>query len=248
MFFKNKLKNKGVCPICEIEVNFIAKQSWLRDFYICTNCGSIPRERALMETIKTNYPNWKQAVIHETSPGNRGTSVRLQNECKEYIPSQYFKDRPLGTVKKGIRCENLESLTFEDNSIDLHISQDVMEHVFDPAKAFSEIARTLKPGGMHIFTVPLVNKANPSVRRAKIDNENNIVHFEKPSYHGSPIGDGKSLVTIDWGYDICDHIFQSSGLFTRIIYIDNIEKGIRAEYIEVLITQKNQKKISVSDL
>ena len=30
----------------------------------------------------------------------------------------------------------------------------VMEHVFNPEKAFSEIARVLKPKGMYIFTVP----------------------------------------------------------------------------------------------
>jgi len=155
MFFKKKiLENKGSCPICEKKVTFLAKKDWLRDFYFCTNCESIPRERALMEVIKDYYPNWKNAVIHETSPADRGASARLKKECKEYISSQYFDDRSLGTIKNGIRCENLESLTFEDNSIDLHISQDVIEHVFHPLKAFSEIARTLAPGGMHIFTVP----------------------------------------------------------------------------------------------
>ena len=48
---------------------------------------------------------------------------------------------------QGVRCENLEELTFPDESIDLHISQDVMEHVFQPKRAFAEIARTLRPGG-----------------------------------------------------------------------------------------------------
>ncbi len=33
-----------------------------------------------------------------------------------------------------------------------------MEHIFDASKAFQEIARTLKSGGAHIFTNPLVNK------------------------------------------------------------------------------------------
>lgn len=250
MFFfkKNILENTGNCPICEMKVKFLAKQEWLRDNYFCTNCRSIPRERALMEVIKKNYPDWKDAVIHETSPVNRGASVRLHNECKKYIPSQYFDDRPLGTIKNGMQCENLESLTFEDNSIDLHVSQDVIEHVFDPLKAFSEIARTLTPGGMHIFTVPLVNKWNPTKRRAKLDSRSKIVHLTEPSYHGNPIGDGRSLVTMDWGYDICEHIFQSSGLFTQIIYIDDIQRGIRAEYIEVLVTHKPLEKQSINEL
>jgi hypothetical protein len=47
-----------------------------------------------------------------------------------------------------------------------------------------------------------------------------------------------SLVTFDWGYDICRHIFDASGLFTEIAWIDDLSRGIRAEYIEVLITLK----------
>jgi SAM-dependent methyltransferase len=201
-----------------------------------------------MDVLKNNYPDWKKAVIHETSPANRGTSLRLRNECEKYIPSQYFDNIPIERNANGIRCENLELLTFENDSIDIHISQDVMEHVFNPLKAFSEIARTLAPGGMHIFTVPLVNKWKPSKRRAEVDSENNVVHLAEPSYHGNPIGDGRSLVTMNWGFDICEFIFLSSGLFTQIFYIDDLQKGIRAEYIEVLVTRKPLVNLSVEKL
>ena len=58
----------------------------------------------------------------------------------------------------GIRFENLEHLSFDNETLDLHITQDVFEHLFDPAAAFREIARTLRPGGAHVFTTPLVQK------------------------------------------------------------------------------------------
>jgi len=48
---------------------------------------------------------------------------------------------------------------------------------------------------------------------------------------------------VDWGYDICEYIFNSSGLFTHLFYIDDISKGIRAEYIDVLVTMKPQERI-----
>lgn len=51
----------------------------------------------------------------------------------------------------GYRCENLKQLTFVDETIDLHITQDVLEHVLRLGRAFAEIARTLKPGGAHIL-------------------------------------------------------------------------------------------------
>jgi SAM-dependent methyltransferase len=148
-----------------------------------------------------------------------------------------FPDRQPGVTVDGTRCENIESLTFEDNSIDLHITQDVMEHVFRPELAFKEIARTLKPGGAHVFTVPLVKQARPSQRRA-CKEDGAIKYLEEPKYHGNPVSDKGSLVTVDWGYDICRYIFEASGLITQVIHIDDITKGIRANYIDVLVSMK----------
>jgi hypothetical protein len=47
-----------------------------------------------------------------------------------------------------------------------------------------------------------------------------------------------SLVTIDWGFDIRNHIADACGLDTEIIRIDDLGKGIRAEYIETLVATK----------
>jgi hypothetical protein len=54
------------------------------------------------------------------------------------------------------------------------------------------------------------------------------------------VDDTGSLVTIDWGYDIANYIFKQSGLITTIVYIDDISRGIRAEYIEVIISRKSR--------
>jgi SAM-dependent methyltransferase len=140
-------------------------------------------------------------------------------------------------MRNDVRCENLEALTFRDSSIDLHVTQDVFEHIFNPEAAFREIARTLCPGGAHIFTVPLVEKERVSRRCASLVS-GKIVHLREPEYHGNPISAEGSLVTMRWGYDICDLIAKATGLFTQIVYIDALELGIRAEYIEVLVTRK----------
>jgi SAM-dependent methyltransferase len=191
-----------------------------------------------MLAIETYFPSWRDLLIHESSPGKGGASARLARECPRYLPSHFYQDKTPGETVKGIRSENLEAMTFADESIDLHITQDVMEHVIRPAKVFREIARTLKPGGAHIFTVPLVNKAAPSKVRAQIDQAGDIEYLEPAEYHGNPISDEGSLVTVDWGFDICRHIFESCGLFTHMIVMDDLSKGVRAEYIEVLITFK----------
>ena len=231
------LKSSGHCSTCNQSAEFVAANSWLRDHFVCSHCGSIPRERALMSVIDNYFPDWREASIHESSPGGRGASTRLARECANYSTSHFFQGQALGSMVEGVRCENLENLTYPDECFDLHVSQDVLEHVFYPTRVFREITRTLKPGGMHIFTVPLVNKNQASRLRARLQ-DGEIIHIVEDIYHGNPIGDGKSLVTVDWGYDICRKIFDACGLFTQIIYIDDLTRGIRAEYVEVLISFK----------
>lgn len=231
--------NTGFCYSCNRTTQFTAKKDWWRDHYLCDNCGSIPRERAVMYCIEKFYPNWRTMVIHESSPVFRGTSLRLKNEAKDYLPTQYFPGMERGITHRGFQNEDLEQLTFEDDSIDLHITQDVFEHILDPAQAFREIARTLKPGGAHIFTTPLVRKNTPTRWCARRDANGAIEHLiNPPEYHGNPVSAEGSLVTVHWGFDIVKFIFDACGLFTEMVYIDSLDLGIRAEYIEVLITRK----------
>lgn len=232
------INNNGFCSCCDTEVTFSSKSVWFRDYYTCSKCRSIPRERALMYCIEKFYPNWRDLSIHESSPGNRGASIKLKRECKHYLATHFFPDRPLGEEEKGYLNINLESQNFENEMFDLVITQDVMEHIFNPEKAFSEIARTLKSDGAHIFTVPLVNKDKPTEIWASINNDGTVEFLKKPEYHGNPVDANGCPVTMHWGYDICDFIHKNSGLYTSMIIIDNLDLGIRAEYIEVLISRK----------
>ena len=233
------ISNSGYCPVCDSHVTFFSEHEWLRDNYVCNNCFSIPRERALMYCIDKFYSNWKQLYIHESSPATRGTSAKLKKNCENYLGTHYYSNFAKGEIHdSGWRNEDLENQTFPDESFDLVITQDVMEHIFDPAKAFLEIARTLKPGGSHIFTVPLLMKEKPSSVRAVKAPNGDLIYLQNPEYHGNPIDPNGSLVTMYWGYDISEFIFRHSGLYTTIIYLDNLECGIRAEYIEVLLSRK----------
>ena len=150
------LKSRGECAVCDQQTVFLARNEWLRDSFICTNCGSIPRERALMHVIGQVKPNWRDIHIHESSPSQRGASQKLALQCERYIASQWDPKLELGTIHTGLgyRNENLEHQTFQDESFDLVVTQDVLEHVFDPEKVFSEIARTLRPGGAHVKRQP----------------------------------------------------------------------------------------------
>lgn len=46
------------------------------------------------------------------------------------------------------------NMKFKDKSFDTVLNIQVLEHVFEPIKMFSEISRVLKPGGYAIFLIP----------------------------------------------------------------------------------------------
>ena len=108
---------KGWCTICEQEVVFTAEYEWFRDHLLCSGCNSIPRERALIRVITQKFPDYRNLIIHETSPGSRGASAKLSRECVNYTISQYFKNIKSGELNdSGIRSENLENLSFSDST------------------------------------------------------------------------------------------------------------------------------------
>ncbi|PKB17451.1 class I SAM-dependent methyltransferase [Flavobacterium sp. 5] len=234
-------KQKGFCPCCEQDTLFIARNSWLRDHFKCTNCGCIPRERALMKVIKEYYPNWETLAIHESSPGNRGHSKLLREKAQNYTETQFFGNTNLGDYVNGVRNEDLEQQTFDDAMFDIVVTSDVMEHIYNPEKAFSEIQRTLKSGGAHIFSVPIINKHKATQRWAKKGSDGEPVFLFEPEWHGNPIDSKGSPVTFHWGYDIKDIIKEYTADECEIIYIDDLNYGIRAEYIEIVVQKKNVK-------
>jgi SAM-dependent methyltransferase len=240
----------GYCPICEANSTFEAQSDrpvadvyragWFRNALKCMNCGSIPRERAFARTLMAMRPNWRELTIHESSPVMRGMSRRMRNECPGYLVSQYSEEFPLGQLhpKAGWRNENLESLTFDDESFDVVISLDVFEHVFHPGRAAREIARTLKPGGICVMTVPVVRPWGDIQRRAAIV-DGQVQHLLPEQYHGNPVGDGRSLVTVDWSYAIGAYLTAHSGMPFAVHVIDDMSMGIRDPYNVVLTAVKS---------
>ncbi len=230
---------RGHCPICECATVFEARDAWFRDHLICMSCpgGSIPRERALMQVVRELVPDWKHRRIHESSPVPRGASIVLRRECPGYVATYYWPDVPLGAMRDGHRCETLEAQTFADESFDLVVSQDVMEHVFHPDLAYREIWRTLKPGGLYIHTTPIYKDRVTSERRASLTN-GRIVYHAPPEYHGNPVDAQGALVTFHYGYDIADLIAEWTSFDVEIRRYHQRSAGIVAEFSEVIVCSK----------
>jgi SAM-dependent methyltransferase len=229
--------NFGKCPVCERRTIFLKTGPWLRDQYICALCGSIPRQRAIIRVLETLFPEYRKMSMHESSPG-RPSSKKLQRVCENYTSAHYFQDVPQGECKGDVRCENLEEMTFDDDSFDLIITQDVLEHVLNPEKAFAEISRILKPGGAHVFTVPYYYWQETIVRA--VDTLQGIAFKKEKLYHGNPIDKNGSLVVTEWGEDLVDYIYLNSGMTTTIYDIRDLKMGLDAKFLEVFVSRKKK--------
>lgn len=227
--------NDGTCSICMADTTFEARAEWLRDNYICRGCGSIPRQRALIRVLNVVRPMWRNLLVHENSPTR--ISEFFSKQCPGFSYSYYFEDVPLGHEKGHQRCENLEQLTFRDDQFDLFITQDVMEHVFAPQEAFSEIMRVLKPGGLHLFTTPKHKRLPQSRPRARLT-EGRVEYLMDAQYHESPVSDGRSLVTWDYGADFEDLVGAWSGYLTSTFVLRDRRLGLDGEYLDVFVTAK----------
>ena len=229
----NQAGASGYCHCCRSKTVFEIRGDWLRDQYVCLKCFSIPRQRHIQYVLDSFFKGWEAKNIHESSPSND----LISRYCTSYSSSQYFDGIERGMLVDGVRCENLESLTFLDNSFDIFITQDVFEHVFNPECAAKEIMRVLKPGGVHVFTAPKHKGISKSYPRATILG-NKINHLQEEVYHGNPVGDGRALVTWDYGDDFEDLLnFWSQSLTTTYITRDR-GLGLDGEFIEVFVTRK----------
>jgi len=143
-------------------------------------------------------------------------STGIIHDCLKNLPdyhcSEYFDDiKPGGLDQNGIQCQDLQKLTFSDNSFDLVVTQDVFEHIHEPDKAFVEIHRVLKPGGYHIFTIPF-HEDKKTLRRITIEDGKEILKYPLV-YHGDPLREQGVPVYTDFGEDFVTKL-QELGFVT----------------------------------
>jgi len=183
-----------------------------REAFVCRSCFALGRTEALARVLLGFLARDGESSLAELARrrsdlcmyevGFVGAIAETLRGQPGYTTSEYFDDVPVGTARHGgIRCEDVTGLTFPDESFDVVISQDVMEHVPDTSRAFAEIARVLKPGGSHIFTAPQDRGLSQSVIRAKLTTEG-IEHILPPEHHGDPIRPKGALVFTDFGTDL----------------------------------------------
>jgi GT2 family glycosyltransferase/glycosyltransferase involved in cell wall biosynthesis/SAM-dependent methyltransferase len=211
----------GYCRVCKRDVNFLADRQcgavevqgiWLpnwRERLVCPVCALNNRQRAMACAARNAVKHYRDKrpdvyLMEQITSLFQWMSTSVpQAGC---IGSEYLgEDVTPGKVVKGIRHEDVERLSFKDESFDIIISNDVLEHVVNPGKALVEACRVLRPQGELLMTVPFHISEEKSRRRAKLVN-GKLEHILPPVYHGNPVSEDGSLVFTDFGWDFLQDI------------------------------------------
>lgn len=237
---------KSFCAICERQQTFQSPD----DYWSCrgslrsSGCsyGSCAtRERAIGSVLLDLIPKdvLKTKVIYECSPAMRGFSLWLKENCNEYHPTGYFAGRPFGSMVNGLVNENLENLTLLDDSVDVWMHLDVLEHLFDPFMAMREIYRTLRVGGLCVFTAPTYPERIRSEQVAWVDPDGSLKIKGEPEYHGNPQNpEAGALVTWRYGYDLPLLIQRETNFNVEVRRWQSREVAVMGTMTEVYICKK----------
>ncbi len=167
----------------------------------CLRCGASAIHLAMGDALRAHAPDLASRDAYELSA--RGSLVAyLRRAARTLTVSEYL---PEANSREGAHSEDVQRLTFADASFDLVTHTEVLEHVPEDARAFSELHRVLRPGGIMLFTVPL-HGGERTIERAGLRN-GCVEYLLPPAYHRDPLRGGAGILAFrDYGRDILDRL------------------------------------------
>ncbi len=208
---------EGHCFLCKEDVRFSLDMpgdgspvNW-RETLACPHCGLINRWRSCLHVFEAICEPAEDDRIYLTetlSPIFKNLSGRFPL----LRSSEYFPDKTFGEVVPThlmpVRNEDVTNLSFDDSSMDIVLSFDVLEHVPDYRAALREFYRVLDAGGQLVVSVPFSDKHETRVR-ASVDDDGHIRHLVEPCYHGDPLSDQGVLSYYDFGMELLDEMREA---------------------------------------
>lgn len=170
----------------------------------CLRCRGTPVHLSLLAALSAHVG--RLAALDACELSTTGALLRhLRRRCRSVASSEYLEGVAPGGHRNGIRCEDVQRLSYADASFDLCTSTEVFEHVADDRAGLRELHRVLRPGGWLLFTVPLSDL--PATRERARRDGRQIEYLLPPAYHGDRLnGPGSVLVYRDYGRDIVERV------------------------------------------
>lgn len=221
------------CPLCGpgLMLRLAQDETAVR----CLRCRASAVHLSLVAVLRRVCPDLAQRRTLELSA--RGALARwLRPRVAAFTGTEYFDGAAPGSWHDGIRCEDVQRLSFAAASFDLITHTEVFEHVADDAAGFGELHRVLAPGGMTVFTVPLLPSEPTRERASLVDGE--LRHALPPIYHGDPrSGAPRVLCFRDYGHDIAARLRRAG--FERVAIVPAPERRWWGYGRPVIVAQRD---------
>jgi len=200
----------ATCPFCG--PTLIVRLNRNDDGIRCIRCTASTVHLSIGLALAAAVPDWANVNSAEFSASGPLVSY-LRKRSRAFDASEFYADAERSSLRNGIRCEDMQRLTYADASFDLITHTEVLEHVPDDVAALKELYRVLRPGGVMVFTVPLFGPK--TTERARLL-DGVVHHMEEPVYHTDPIRGGAGILAFrDYGFDIAERL--SSAGFPRVV-------------------------------
>jgi SAM-dependent methyltransferase len=208
-----KRDDRGRCAVCGTEGRLV-RNSWVlsgelrrrygaeladRESRFCEHCGCSLRVRRIAEVLVGLYGAGAATLAELVrEDGFRALRIAEINSVGRMHP--YLAEAP-GLVHVEYPEEDIQALSWDDETFDLVLTSETLEHVPDPRLALRETRRVLRPGGRHVFTVPVDQSVAVTRSREGLE----------PEHHGRGGGPfalvtrkADMLVHTDFGLDLPD--------------------------------------------
>ncbi|MBM3803168.1 MAG: class I SAM-dependent methyltransferase [Acidimicrobiia bacterium] len=166
-----------------------------REGQACAACQMSKRVRMLLWSIRKLFPSASSLrVLHCNQVNGLSPWLRTLGQVTETC---YRPELALGAKAGELVNEDICQLSFGSHSFDLAIHSETLEHVFDFNQALREVERVLRPGGVQVYTVPLLH-GRATRQRMEREADGRVLQLLARSFHGS---EGEFPVVWEFGHD-----------------------------------------------
>lgn len=166
-------------------------------------------------------------------------SLAVRGRFPRCLATGYLPDEP--SLLFPIEHVDLLNTRFPDQSFDVLVSIEVLEHLPDYKKSLREAARITRNNGIYIFTCPFYWFKEETEVKATIEN-GEIKYFSEPEYHGDPLRPENGILVFQIpAWDLIDHINAAGFSDAAAVYMSSVNAGIVGKHIRgcfVFVCQK----------
>lgn len=162
---------------------------------VCTQCGANLRSIVLANALRSHIGLRGTLLEVACSPMAAQIAILELNEAGMLSPVLRRFAHTFGAYPEV----DMHALPYDDNSFDIVVHSDTLEHVPNPIHALGECRRVLKPGGSLCFTIPIIVGRMTRSRDGL-----------PKSYHGSPSVPAEDyVVQTEFGADAWQYVISA---------------------------------------